>query len=192
MNEHIRARSLRVIDANGNNLGELTKDEALRIAREQELDLFVVSDKSDVPVARIMDYGKYKFELSKKEKSQKKKQNANDFKEIKMRYNIDIGDYNTRLSHAKKFLEKGKRVKLNITLRGREMQHKHLAFELAQRFVNDLVYDGHSEGDFGKMTGRSMIVFIIPGPDKNKIKEIEKSKKEQEENAENNSESENS
>ena len=85
-----------------------------------------------MPVARILDYGKYKFEQSKKEKGQKKKQGGNEFKEIKLRYNIDIGDYNTRLNQAKKFLEKGKRVKLNITLRGREMQHKDLAVDLAK------------------------------------------------------------
>ena len=109
-----------------------------------------------------------------------------------MRYNIDIGDYNTRLGHAKKFLDKGKRVKLNITLRGREMQHKHLAYELAERFLKDLVHDGHSEGDIGKMTGRSMIVFIIPGADKNRLKQLEKEQKEQEEDAENSPESEDS
>ena len=191
MNENIRAKSLRVIDSNGDNLGTISKEEALRIAKSQELDLFVVSDKSEIPVARILDYGKFKFELSKKEKTQKKKQNSNEFKEIKLRYNIDIGDYNTRLNQAKKFLDKGKRVKLNITLRGREMQHQNLAQDLARRFLNDLVYEGHPEGDVGKMTGRSMIVFIIPGPDKTKIKEIEKAKKEQED-AENDSESEDS
>lgn len=135
-----------------------------------------MSDKSDVPVARILDYGKYKFEQSKKEKGQKKKQSSNEFKEIKLRYNIDIGDYNTRLNQAKKFLEKGKRVKLNITLRGREMQHKDLAVDLAKRFVNDLGQEGHAEGEIGKMTGKSMIIFIIPGADKAKSKKTDTEK----------------
>ena len=107
LNENIRAKRLRVIDHNGDNLGEISKEEALNRAREVGLDLFVLSDKSDVPIAKITDYGKYKFEQNKREKGQKKKQTGGDYKEIKMRYNIDIGDYNTRLNHAKKFLGKG-------------------------------------------------------------------------------------
>lgn len=119
LNEHIRAKTLRVIDHNGDNLGDISKDAALERAREVGLDLFVVSDKGDVPIAKILDYGKYKFQQSKKEKTTKKNASG-DYKEIKMRYNIDIGDYNTRIQHSKKFLEKGKRVKLNITLRDRK------------------------------------------------------------------------
>lgn len=148
--------------------------------------MFVVSDQSEVPVARILDYGKYKFEQSKKEKGQKKKQGGNEFKEVKIRYNIDIGDYNTRLNQAKKFLEKGKRVKLNLTLRGREMQHKDLAVDLAKRFVTDLANEGHAEGEVGKMTGKSMIIFIIPGSDKPKVKKLDTEKLD---HAENDSES---
>lgn len=170
LNENIRAKTLRVIDHNGDNLGEVSTSEALRIARDNELDLFVISDKADVPVAKILDYGKYKFEQNKKEKGQKKAQSANDYKEIKMRYNIDIGDYNTRLNHSKKFLSKQKKVKLNITLRGREMQHSHLAKGLAERFLNDLMEEGHAEGVPDKMTGRSIIVYINPGPDQVRIK----------------------
>lgn len=180
LNEYIRARTLRVIDQNGNNLGEITKDEALRLAREADLDLFVVTEKADVPVARILDYGKYKFEQNKKEKHNKKK--SSDYKEIKMGYNIDIGDYNTRLEHSKKFLTKQIRVKLNITLKGREIQHSGLAIKLAHRFIDDLIEYGTAENLPDKMIGRSIIVYIIPGADKVKLK-----KKKEQEDAKNDS-----
>lgn len=187
LNEHIRARTLRVIDHNGNNLGEISKDEALRLAREAELDLFVVTENADVPVARILDYGKYKFEQNKKQKSAKKK-SSSEYKEIKMGYNIDVGDYNTRIEHSKKFLAKGIRVKLNITLKGREMQHSALAKKLAERFVDDLMDFGTAEGIPDKMMGRSIIVYIVPGADKQRIKK----RNEQLKNAENTSTLENS
>lgn len=195
LNENIRAKKLRVIDHNGENLGEISKEEALTIAREVGLDLFVVSDKTDVPIAKITDYGKYKFEQNKREKGQKKKQTGGECKEIKMRYNIDIGDYKTRVGHAKKFLAKGKRVKLNITLRGREIQHSHLAKELADRFLNDLMEDGTADGAPDKMSGRSVIVYIVPGPDKARIKkrDAERAKEiGEEQDAEDNAELQNS
>ena len=188
LNEHIRARTLQVVDHNGNNLGEISKDEALRIAREAELDLFVVSDKSDVPIAKILDYGKYKFEQSKKDKGTKKKQGS-DYKEVKMGYNIDIGDYNTRLKRAKEFLDKGKKVKLNITLKGREMQHIGRAKDMARKFIDDVMDHGTGEPVPDRIAGRSIIVFILPGADKNKIKkrQEELAKKESEENAQDSS-----
>jgi translation initiation factor IF-3 len=177
LNEDIRAKRLRVINEDGENLGELSKDEALYLARSAGLDLFVVSEKADVPIAKILDYGKYKFEQSKKEKQQKKKQGGSDYKEIKMRYNIDIGDYKTRLAQAKKFIEKGLKVKLNITLRGREIQHSHLAKELAEKFLLDLMNVGHAETNPDKVSGRSIITFILPGPDKARIKKQDEASK---------------
>lgn len=182
LNENIRVRRLRVIDEAGNNLGEMSREEALDRARSVELDLFVVSETDTVPIAKILDYGKYKFELSKKEKGQKKKQGGGESKEIKMRYNIDIGDYNTRIDHAKKFLAKSKRVKLNITLRGREIQHSGLAVNLAKRFVDDLIEHGTIDGAPDKMTGRSIIVYIVPGADKQKIKKKQEEAARQEKN----------
>lgn len=169
LNEHIRFRTLRVIDQNGENLGEMDTDKALSLAREAGLDLYVVSDKAEKPIARILDYGKYKFEQSKKEKHTKK-QSGGDYKEIKMGFNIDVGDYNTRVNHSKKFLDQGKRVKLNITLKGREMQHADRAKQLAERFLNDLMDHGLGDPVPDRMTGRSLIVYIVPGPDKNRIK----------------------
>ncbi len=182
LNENIRVRRLRVIDEAGVNLGEMSREEALDRARSVDLDLFVVSETDTVPIAKILDYGKYKFEQSKKEKGQKKKQTGGDSKEIKMRYNIDIGDYNTRIDHAKKFLEKNKRVKLNITLRGREIQHSGLAVTLAKKFVEDLIEYGTIDGAPDKMTGRSIIVYIIPGADKQKIKKKQEEAARQEKN----------
>lgn len=182
LNENIRVRRLRVIDEAGVNLGEMSREEALERARSVELDLFVVSETDTVPIAKILDYGKYKFELSKKEKGQKKKQSGGESKEIKMRYNIDIGDYNTRIDHAKKFLAKNKRVKLNITLRGREIQHSSLAIVLAKRFVEDLIEYGTIDGTADKMTGRSIIVYIVPGADKQKIKKKQEEAARQEKN----------
>lgn len=193
LNEHIRARVLRVIDEQGNNLGEMSKDEALKLAQEAELDLFVVSDKAEVPIARIVDYGKYKFQQSKKEKGNKKK-HTNETKEIKMSYNIDIGDYNTRVQQSIKFLEKDKRVKLNITLRGREIQHSKLAKELAARFIDDVMEHGTADGVPDRMTGRSVIIYINPGADKAKIKKKQQEQKllEEQANAKNGTELQNS
>ncbi len=193
LNENIRARRLRVIDADGTNLGEMSREEALDRARAAELDLFVVTEADSVPIAKILDYGKYKFEQSKKEKGQKKKQGGGDSKELKMRYNIDIGDYNTRVNQAKKFLEKQKRVKLTIALKGREIQHSHLAISLGKRFVDDLMEFGTLDGSADKMTGRSVIIYLVPGADKQKIKKKqEEALLRERNNAENNTELQNS
>ena len=182
LNEHIRAKTLQVIDHNGDNLGEISKDEALRIAKSVELDLFVVSDKAGVPIAKILDYGKYKFEQSKKDKGTKKK-SGSDYKEVKMGYNIDIGDYNTRLKRAKEFLDKGKKVKLNITLKGREMQHMDRAKDMARKFIDDVMEHGTGEPIPKKIPGRSIIVFILPGADKQKIKQRNEELKRKEQEA---------
>jgi translation initiation factor IF-3 len=171
----------------------MSKEAALKLAQEAELDLFVVSDKTDVPIARIVDYGKYKFQQSKKEKTGKKKQ-SNETKEIKMSYNIDIGDYNTRVNQSIKFLEKDKRVKLNITLRGREIQHVDLAKKLALKFIDDVMEYGTADGSPDKMMGRSVIIYVNPGADKAKIKKKQQELKllEEQENAKNSSELQNS
>lgn len=186
LNEQIRARTLQVIDHNGDNLGNISKDEALRIAKDAGLDLFIVTEKADIPIAKILDYGKYKFEKNKKEKGTKKKKSGSDYKEIKMRYNIDIGDYNTKLNHSIKFIEKGKKIKLNITLRGREIQHGNLAVEMAKRFLDDVCEIGHTDTpDRIRLTGRSVILFIHPGPDKERVRiKKEKEEKDAEDNPE--------
>ncbi len=176
LNEGIRAHTLRVIDEEGTNLGEMNRDDALKRAQEVGLDIYVINEKTEPPIAKIMDYGKYKYELSKKEKGQKKN-TGGELKEIKMHYNIGIGDYNTRLKQSKDFLAKGKNVKLNITLRGREMQHSELAKKLAEKYLDDLMLEGHSDsGVPSRMQGRSIILFVHPGPDKVRVKKAKEKK----------------
>ncbi len=175
LNEGIRAHTLRVIDEEGNNLGEMSRDAAIARAQEVSLDIYVINEKTEIPIAKIMDYGKYKYEQSKKEKGQKK--SGGDSKEIKMHYNIGIGDYNTRLKQTKDFLAKAKNIKLNITLRGREMQHSELAKKLAERYLEDLMHEGHSDsGVPDRMQGRSIILFVHPGPDKVRVKRAKEKK----------------
>ena len=138
INDNIRFPQVRVIDTDGEQLGILDTRDANRIADEKELDLVLVSETSDPPVCRIMDYGKYKFEQEKKARAIKKKQHTADVKEVKMRYKIDEHDYQVRVSQAKRFLNSGDKVKATINFRGREAQHVHLGQELLERMALDL------------------------------------------------------
>jgi translation initiation factor IF-3 len=161
INENIRFPQIRVIDTEGEQLGILSPKEALKIAREKELDLVLVSENSDPPVCRIMDYGKYKFEQEKKARAIRKKQQTADLKEVKMRYKIDEHDYQVRVNHAKRFLKSGDKVKATITFRGREIQHVHLAEELLERMAEDLA-DFAEIQQAPKKEGRNMMMFLVP------------------------------
>ena len=112
-----------MIGSEGENFGVIATSEAQRMADEKELDLVIVSPNQEPPVAKIMNYGKYKYELEKKAKEAKKKQHTVEIKEIKIRYKIDVHDYNVRIKNIKKFISQGDKVKIVIMLRGREMQH---------------------------------------------------------------------
>lgn len=112
---------------------------ALKMAEDADLDLILISPNQDPPVAKILDYGKYKYELAKKAKEAKKKQHVVEIKEVKMRYKIDVHDYDVRIKAAKKFISQGNKVKGVVMLRGREMQHSNLAFDLANRFITDML-----------------------------------------------------
>lgn len=138
MNEKITAKEVRVITDDGENLGVIKTSEARAIALEKGLDLVLISPDQKPPVAKILDYGKFKFESDKKAKEARKKQHTVDIKEIKMRYKIDVHDYNVRLKNSKRFLNEGNKVKVLIVLKGREAQHMHLAFELLNRFLSDM------------------------------------------------------
>jgi translation initiation factor IF-3 len=138
INERIHAKELRVILDDGTNLGIIDTAEARRIANEKGLDLVLISPDQKPPVAKILDYGKFKFESDKKAREARKKQHTVDIKEIKMRYKIDVHDYNVRLKNTKKFLEAGNKVKVIIMLKGREAQHTNLAYDLLKRFLEDL------------------------------------------------------
>ena len=111
------------------------------MAEDADLDLVLISPNQEPPVAKILDYGKYKYELAKRAKEAKKKQHVVEIKEVKMRYKIDVHDYEVRIKAAKKFISQGNKVKAVVMLRGREMQHSNLAFELAQRFIDDMLKD---------------------------------------------------
>ena len=161
INERIRFPEIRVIDADGSQIGILPPKEALRIAEERELDLVLVSETAKPPVCRIMDYGKYKFEQEKKAREAKKKQHTADVKEVKMRYKIDDHDYNVRVNQAKRFLKSGDKVKATVTFRGREIQHANLAEELLKRMATDLT-DFAEIQQAPKREGRNMIMFLSP------------------------------
>ncbi|MBF2058234.1 MAG: translation initiation factor IF-3 [Cyanobacterium sp. T60_A2020_053] len=161
INDNIRFPQVRVIGVDGEQLGILDTRDANRMADEKELDLVLVSETSDPPVCRIMDYGKYKFEQEKKARAIKKKQHTADVKEVKMRYKIDEHDYQVRVSQAKRFLASGDKVKATINFRGREAQHVHLGQELLERMAQDLAESAEIQQK-PKKEGRNMIMFLSP------------------------------
>lgn len=161
INDNIRFPEVRVIDLEGEQLGILSHKDALKMAEEKELDLVLVSETSDPPVCRIMDYGKYKFEQEKKAKVLRKKQHIVQVKEVKMRYKIDEHDYQVRVTQAKRFLKSGDKVKATINFRGREIQHAHLAKELLDRMALDLT-DMAEIQQLPKREGRNMTMFLSP------------------------------
>lgn len=132
------------------------------MADEKDLDLVVVSPNQEPPVAKIMNYGKYKYELEKKAKEAKKKQHTVEVKEIKIRYKIDTHDYMVRIKNIKKFIAAGDKVKIVIMLRGREMQHTELAFDLAKRFLADLEGEAINIEKKPSMEGRNLIIILAP------------------------------
>ncbi len=161
INERIRFPQIRVIGTDGEQLGILTPQEAQAIADENGLDLVLVSDKADPPVCRIMDYGKYKFELEKKAREAKKKQHTAEVKEVKMRYTIEEHDYQVRVTQADRFLKSGDKVKATITFRGREIQHSDLAEKVLKRMADDLKEVAEVQ-QFPKKEGRNMMMLLSP------------------------------
>ena len=134
INERIRFPQIRVIDSDGAQLGIMAPDEALRIAQEKDLDLVLVSDNKEMPVCRVMDYGKWQYQQAKKVG----KPRASVLKELQLRYNIAEHDYQVRVSQAERFLSEGDKVKVTVTLRGRETQHSNIAQALLERITKQL------------------------------------------------------
>ena len=161
INDRINYPKLRVVDADGTQLGVISRDEALDVAKERELDLVLVSEKADPPVCRIMDYGKFKFEQEKKAKEAKKKSHQTEVKEVKMRYKIDAHDYQVRIGQAVRFLKAGDKVKCTVIFRGREIQHTALAEKLLMRMAKDLEESAEVQQP-PKREGRNMIMFLGP------------------------------
>jgi len=163
INEEIRDKEVRVIDADGSQLGILAVKDAQRTANEKNLDLVMIAPQAVPPVCRIMDYGKFRFEQAKREKEAKKNQKVIDIKEVRLSLNIDTHDFNTKLNHALKFLADGDKVKVSIRFRGREMAHPELGEVIMKRFADACANTGTVE-KLPKMEGRSMTMFISAKP----------------------------
>jgi translation initiation factor IF-3 len=160
-NERIHAAEVQVISSDGRNLGTLPTREAIEIAKEEGLDLIEISPNAKPPVCKIIDMGKYKYELQKKTHKAKKKQKTVNLKEIKLRPVTDTHDYNFKMKNALKFLEKGDKVKFTVRFKGREMQHTNLGHQLMQRIINDTSNVGKVEVR-PKFEGRQIIMIIQP------------------------------
>ena len=165
INEDIRDKEVRVIDADGSQLGILSVRDALRRAEEKNLDLVKIAPQAQPPVCKILDYGKYRFEMQKRDKEAKKNQKTVDIKEIRLSLNIDTNDFNTKVNQAAKFLAKGDKVKVSIRFRGREMAHSNLGLEVHKRFAAALEGSATVEKQ-PKLEGRSMQMFLAPAPAK--------------------------
>jgi len=161
INERIRAPEVQVINSEGKNLGTLSTREAIEIAREEGLDLIEISPNANPPVCKIIDVGKYKYNMQKKANKAKKKQKIVNLKEIKLRPGTEIHDYNFKIKNANKFLKKGDKVKFTVRFKGREMQHTHLGNKLMDRIKNDTADLGKIEVS-PKFEGRQIIMIIQP------------------------------
>tara|TARA_B110000263_G_C15128694_1_gene427782 strand:- start:259 stop:804 length:546 start_codon:yes stop_codon:yes gene_type:complete len=158
-NERIRAPQVQVIGSDGKNLGTLDTQEAIRIAKQDGLDLIEISPNASPPVCKIIDIGKYKYDLQKKANKAKKKQKIVNLKEIKLRPVTEDHDYNFKIKNAQKFLSKGDKVKFTVQFRGREMQHTKLGYDLMKRIINDTSEVGKVEVR-PKFEGRQIIMIV--------------------------------
>lgn len=165
VNEGIRARDLRLISDNGDQLGVKTKQEALKMAEDANLDLVLVAPKAKPPVAKIMDYGKYRFELQKKQREARKKQKVVNIKEVRLSPTIDTNDFNTKMKNARKFLSKGDKVKVSIRFKGRAITHKDIGRDVLNRFA-EATEDVATVESKAKMDGRSMFLMLAPKTEK--------------------------
>ncbi|WP_333649771.1 translation initiation factor IF-3 [Lacrimispora sp.] len=159
INEQIRDKEILLIGENGEKLGIMATKDALQMAKEAELDLVKIAPTAKPPVCKIIDYGKYRYELARKEKEAKKKQKVIEIKEVRLSPNIDSNDLNTKMSAARKFLEKGDKVKVTLRFRGREMAHmsksRYILDDFAEKLSDIATIDKPS-----KVEGRSMVMFL--------------------------------
>lgn len=161
INEEIRDKELRVIGADGEQIGVMDARKAQALANEKGLDLVKIAPQAKPPVCKIMDYGKYKFELAKKEKENRKNQKVINIKEIQLSPSIDTNDLNTKCNHAIKFLKNGDKVKVTVRFRGRELSHAELGEVLLAKFADQVQEYGNVDKK-AKLEGRNMIMFIVP------------------------------
>lgn len=160
INEDIRDKEVRVIDADGGQLGVMNTRDAIQMAADKNLDLVKIAPQGIPPVCKFLDYGKYRFELQKKEKEAKKNQKVVEIKEVRLSLNIDTNDFNTKVSMAQKFLAKGDKVKASIRFRGREMAHTEIGLQVHRRFAEALPEAIVEKQP--KLEGRSMQMFLAP------------------------------
>ena len=161
LNEDIRDSEIRLLGSTGEQLGIMSAAQAQRIADEQGLDLVKISPQATPPVCKLMDYGKFRFEQGKREKEAKKNQHVVEIKEIRMSPGIDVGDFNTKLKNAQKFLADGNRVKVSVRFRGREMAHTDIGKDLLVRFAEQCAEVATLDKE-PKLEGRSMSIFLSP------------------------------
>ncbi len=159
INEQVRDKEVRVIGEDGEQLGIMSSKEALKLAKEAELDLVKIAPTAKPPVCKIVDYGKYRYEQMRKEKEAKKKQKTIDIKEIRFSPNIDTNDLNTKVNQARKFLSKGDKVKVAIRFRGRELAHTEIGIDILNNFAAQLEDVAVIEKP-AKVEGRSMVMFL--------------------------------
>ncbi len=167
VNNGIRAREVRLIGQDGEQLGIKSKREALQLAEEANLDLVLVAPKARPAVARIMDYGKYRFEMQKKEREARKKQKTITVKEIRLSPSIDTNDFNVKLKRVRKFIEKGDKVRISLRFRGRAITHKDIGRDMIERMAEE-TSDIATVVQRPKMEGRSIFLTLSPAADKAK------------------------
>ena len=159
INEQIRDKEVRLVSEDGEQLGVMSAKEAMRLAREANLDLVKIAPQAKPPVCKIIDYGKYRYEMARKEKEARKKQKVIDVKEIRLSPNIDVNDLNTKMNHARKLLSGGSRVKVSVRFRGRELAHtatgKVILEQFAEKLSDVAVIDKPA-----KLEGKSMVMFL--------------------------------
>ena len=163
MNAEIKDKEVRLIDAEGNQVGVMSAKQALEIAEESGLDLVKIAPQAVPPVCRVMDYGKFRFEQMKKEKEARKRQHIMETKEIRLTPNIDTHDINFKAKNAQKFLQDGDKVKVSVKFRGREMAHTDLGEDLLVKFA-EMCSDVSVVEKQPKLEGRLMAMFLAPKP----------------------------
>lgn len=161
INEEITDKEVRLISNDGEQLGIVSAAQAQKLAAEKNLDLVKIAPQAKPPVCKIMDYGKYRFEQSKREKEAKKNQRVIEIKEIRLSPNIDVHDFDTKVGHARKFLSAGNKIKVSIRFRGREMTHTDLGLTIMAQFAEKCA-DIASVEKPAKLEGRQMLMFLAP------------------------------
>ena len=160
-NERIKALDVQVIGSDGDNLGSMPLGKAIQLAKNESLDLIEISPNANPPVCKIMDIGKYKYDLQKKANQAKKKQKIVSLKEIKLRPGTETHDYNFKIKNAKKFIAKGDKVKFTVKFKGREMQHSELGNQLMKKIIEETKDIAKVESQ-PKLEGRQMVMIIQP------------------------------